>query len=122
MSSKGINWPGLLCCSLLHGIIFMVVRYQLVAGHSPHAQYGLLLFLVPGALAAQMSKNNPLTVMLLAMLFASPPCLILMQFTVFKSVGLWQEIALISSAVFWCGLGTMIVMLWRSMLASAKGH
>ena len=38
-----------------------------------------------------------------------------MQLDMFHSMGLGQEIALISSAVFWCGSGTLSVMLWRTL-------
>ncbi|HBI08289.1 inner membrane protein YbjM [Erwinia persicina] len=113
---KGIRWTGLIACSALYGAIYIAVRYPLPAGYSGHAQLGLLLFVLPGALAALTSREAPLTVMTVAIALASPPCLLLMQSDGFNSVGLGQEIAFIASAVFWCGSGTLAVMLWRTLM------
>lgn len=110
-----IKWSGVVACSSLYGALFLAVRYLIAVSGDGHAQLGLLLLILPGALAALMSKEAPLTVLLLAMMLASPPCLALMQLNVFHSMGLGQEIALISSAVFWCGSGTLGVMLWRTL-------
>lgn len=113
---KGIRWTGLIACSVLYGGIYIAVRYPLPAGYIGHAQLGLLLFMLPGALAALASKESPLTAMVIAIALASPPCLILMQSDRFHHVGLGQEIAFITSAVFWCGSGTLGVMLWRTLI------
>lgn len=116
MWMKGIRWTGLIACSALYGAIYIAVRYPLPEGYVGHAQLGLLLFVVPGALAALTSKEFPLTAMVIAIALASPPCLMLMQSDGFNSVGLGQEIAFIASAVFWCGSGTLAVMLWRTLM------
>ena len=113
---KAFNWSGVIACSSLYGLLFLVVRYLMAMGGINYGQFGLLLFMLPGALAAWMSKDAPFTVLLLAMLLASPPCLALMQLTIFHSVGLGQEIAIITSAVVWCGSGTLIVMLYRTLV------
>lgn len=113
---KGFRWPGLILCSVLYGAIYIAVRYPLPMGYVGHAQLGLLLFILPGALAALTSKEAPLTATLIAITLASPPCLALMQTSKFNPVGLGQEIAFIASAVFWCGSGTLIVMLWRTLV------
>lgn len=116
MWMKGIRWPGLIACSVLYGAIYIAVRYPLPADYVGHAQLGLLLFVLPGALAALTSKEAPLTAMVVAIALASPPCLLLMQSDRFNSLGLGQEIAFITSAVFWCGSGTLLVMLWRTLM------
>lgn len=113
---KGIRWPGLIACSILYGAIYIAVRLPLPVGYVGHAQLGLLLFLLPGALAAATSKEAPLTAMALAIALASLPCLVLMQLEAFHHLGLGQEIAFITSAVFWCGSGTIGVMLGRTLL------
>ncbi|MTD26668.1 inner membrane protein YbjM [Erwinia sorbitola] len=113
---KGIRWTGLIACSVLYGGIYIAIRYPLPADYTGHAQLGLLLFVVPGALAALTSKDSPLTAMVIAIALASPPCLILMQSGGFNRVGLGQEIAFIASAVFWCGSGTLGVMIWRTLM------
>lgn len=113
---KTFNWSGVIACSSLYGLLFLAVRYLIAIGSVNHVQFGLLLFIIPGALAALMSKDAPFTVLLLAMLLASPPCLALMQLNTFHSVGLGQEIAIITSAVFWCGSGALAVMLCRTLV------
>lgn len=115
MRLEDIKWSGVIACSSLYGVLFLAIRYLIAVSGDGHAQLGLLLLILPGALAALMSRDAPLTVLLLAMLLASPPCLALMQLDMFHSMGLGQEIALISSAVFWCGSGTLGVMLWRTL-------
>lgn len=116
MWAKAFNWSGVVFCSSLYGLLFLTVRYLIAIEKLNHVQFGLLLFLIPGALAALISKNAPLTVLLLSIFLASPPCLALMQLSLFHSVGLGQEIALITSAVFWCASGAMAVMLMRTLL------
>lgn len=113
---KGISWPGLVACSILYGAIYVAVRFPLPVGYVGHAQLGLLLFLLPGALAALTSREAPLTAMALAIALASAPCLALMQLSAFHHLELVQEIAFITSAVFWCGSGTLAVMLGRTLL------
>jgi len=113
---KGIRWTGLIACSALYGAIYIAVRYPLPADYIGHAQLGLLLFVLPGALAALTSKESPLTATVIAIALASPPCLVLMQSDGFNSVGVGQEIAFIASAVFWCGSGTLGVMRWRTLM------
>ncbi|MBK0001804.1 hypothetical protein IBT47_19070 [Erwinia sp. S43] len=113
---KAFSWSGVIACSSLYGLLFLAVRYLIAIGGANHVQFGLLLFMIPGALAALMSKEAPFTVLLLAVLLASPPCLALMQLSTFHSVGLGQEIAIITSAVFWCGSGALAVMLCRTLV------
>ncbi len=113
---KGISWPGLVACSILYGAIYIAVRFPLPVGYVGHAQLGLLLFLLPGALAALTSKEAPLTAMVMAIALASAPCLALMQLSAFHHLELVQEVAFIASAVFWCGSGTLVVMLGRTLL------
>lgn len=113
---KAFSWSGIIACSSLYGMLFLVIRYLMAIGGINHVQFSLLLFLIPGVLAGLMSKEAPLTVLLLAILLASPPCLALMQLSTFHSIGLGQEIAIITSAVFWCASGTVAVMLARTLL------
>lgn len=113
---KTFNWSGVIACSSLYGLLFLAIRYVIAIGGMDHVHLGLLLFVIPGALAALMSKDAPFTVLLLAMLLASPPCLALMQLSTFHSVGLVQEIAIVASAVFWCGSGALAVMLCRTLM------
>lgn len=113
---KAFNWSGVIACSSLYGLLFLAVRYLIAIGGTHHVQFSLLLFMIPGALAALMSKEAPFTVLMLAVLLASPPCLALMQLSTFHSVGLGQEIAIITSAVFWCGSGALAVMLCRTLV------
>lgn len=113
---KASNWSGVIMCSSLYGVLFLAIRYLMAIGGISHVQFGLLLFALPGALAAWISKEAPFTVLLWAILLASPPCLALMQLAIFHSVGLGQEIAIITSAIVWCASGTLLVMLGRTLV------
>lgn len=122
MWGKAFNWSGVIACSSLYGLLFLIIRYLIAMDRLDHVQFGLLLFLIPGALAALMSKDAPLSVLLLSILLASPPCLALMQLSTFKSMGLGQEVALITSAVFWCASGTIALMLIRTLMEMRRRH
>ena len=62
--------------------------------------------------------------LLAALLLSSPalaatPCCLLIGFShAFISQSLLQELAWLTSAIFWCGFGALLVMLWRTLTAS----
>ncbi|QHM70427.1 inner membrane protein YbjM [Mixta intestinalis] len=115
-----VRWPGVMLCTTLYCATFMLARYsggEEASGHSSE-QTGLLLFMLPGLIAALINRRTPLMHALLAALAATPCCLMIGFSRAFISQSLLQELAWLTSAVFWCGSGALLVMLWRALAAS----
>lgn len=116
----GVRWPGVLMCMSLYCATFFLTRYG-VAEDAPgqtSEQTGLLLFMLPGLVAALINRRTPLSHALLAALAATPCCLLIGFSHAFISQSLLQELAWLTSAIFWCGFGALLVMLWRTLTAS----
>ncbi|WP_345831247.1 inner membrane protein YbjM [Erwinia sp. HDF1-3R] len=116
---KGVSWMGVAGCFILYCVIFLAVRYEMGSEtHAySHAQLGLLMFAIPGAIAALTTKESPLTVALLGPLLATPCCLLILHLRLFSGcIALLQELAFMTSGVFWCGSGALVVMLCRSLI------
>ena len=116
----GVRWPGVMMCMTLYCATFFLTRYggaEDAPGHSSE-QTGLLLFILPGMLAALINRHTPLAQALLTAIAATPCCLLIGVSAGFISSSLLQELAWFTSAVFWCGLGALLIMLWRILAAS----
>ncbi|OON40899.1 hypothetical protein BTJ39_07470 [Izhakiella australiensis] len=120
---RSVSWPGVVACTIFYGVVFVIVRYQILMSHLPlhQGQLGMLLFLLPGAVSALTSKRAPLTVAIIGSLLATPFCLILMATGVMLFHSFWQECAFSISSIFWCGLGALGVMLCRTLLEMRHG-
>ncbi|MEM6159865.1 inner membrane protein YbjM [Erwinia sp. P6884] len=115
---RDISWAGVVTCFTLYCIVFLAVRYEMEMENVSHTQsrLGLLMFTLPGAIAALNVRRWPLGVALLGALLATPLCLLLIRLHFFSSSVLMQELAFMTSAVFWCGSGALGVMLCRMLL------
>ena len=115
----GVRWPGVMICMTLYCATFLLARYsgEDTSGYSSE-QTGLLLFMLPGLVAALINRLTPLSHALLAALAATPCCLLIGFSHAFISQSLLQELAWLTSAIFWCGFGALLVMLWRTLAAS----
>ena len=115
----GVRWPGVMICMTLYCATFLLARYsgEDTSGYSSE-QTGLLLFMLPGLGAALINRRTPLSHALLAALAATPCCLLIGFSHAFISQSLLQELAWLTSAIFWCGFGALLVMLWRTLAAS----
>lgn len=116
----GVRWPGVLMCMSLYCATFFLTRYG-VAEDAPgqtSEQTGLLLFMLPGLIAGLINRNTPLSLALLAALAATPCCLLLGFSSAVMRFSPLQELAWMTSAIFWCGFGALLVMLWRTLAAS----
>lgn len=119
---KGISWSGVVTCFSLYCIVFLAVRYEMEMESAAHTQsrLGLLMFTLPGAIAALNVRRTPLIVAILGALLATPACMVLLHLHFFSGIALMQEMAFMTSAIFWCGSGALGVMLWR-MLLTGRG-
>ena len=115
-----VRWPGVIICMTIYCATFFLARHggaDDASGHSSE-QTGLLLFMLPGLVAALINRHTPLAQALLAAVAATPCCLLLGISEAFISNSLLQELAWLTSAIFWCGFGALLVMLWRTLAPS----
>ena len=90
----GVRWPGVMICMTLYCATFLLARYsgEDTSGYSSE-QTGLLLFMLPGPVAALINRRTPLSHALLAALAATPCCLLIGFSHAFISQSLLQELA-----------------------------
>jgi len=122
MVFKGMTWTGVIVCFVLYCLVFVAVRFEMNVDTTLHSEprLGLLIFILPGAIAALTSKEAPLTVALAGAFLATPVMLLAMHFSLAAHGSLLQELAFTTSAAFWCGSGALVVMLSRSLLGDEK--
>ncbi|MEH1239984.1 inner membrane protein YbjM [Serratia marcescens] len=101
-------WLGILSCFLLFSLVFL------------GQQTGLLLFVVPGAIASYLSSRKRLLCPLLGALYALPLCLLIRHFWLTPSYSFWQELAYATSAVFWCVFGAMLMLFALGLLQTLQ--
>lgn len=117
MVFKGMSWTGVAISFVLYSIVFMALRYDMFTegGAVMQARPGLLMLILPGAAAALTSKETPLTVTLLAAVSATLFCLFILNFYSDMCYDPIQELAFDASAIFWCGSGSLLIMLIRTL-------
>jgi len=85
---------------------------------SGNPELGLLFFILPGAAASFMSARHRVIRPLLGAMLAAPLCLVVMRLFFVSQRSLWQELAWLLSAVFWCALGALCFLFISSLLES----
>lgn len=117
MMLRGMSWTGGLISLVLYSIVFMAVRYDMFIEGAPvmQARPGLLMLIIPGAAAALTSKEAPLTVALFSALLGTLLCITVLNFYSGMCYDPVQELALDTSAIFWSGSGSLLVMLVRTL-------
>lgn len=88
--------------------------------HEHHGETGLLLFVIPGAIASYLSSRKRLLCPLLGALYALPLCLLIRHFWLTPSSSFWQELAYATSAVFWCVFGAMLMLFALGLLQTLQ--
>lgn len=118
MVFKGMSWTGTIACFVLYCLVFVAVRYEMSADIiiQGKPRLGLLMFAIPGAVAALTSKEAPLSVALAGALLATPIIWFALHFSLASPSPVLQEMAFITSAIFWSGSGALVVMLSRTLL------
>lgn len=124
MVFKGVSWTGIISCFVLYCLVFVVVLYEMNMDSimQTKLRLGLLMFVVPGAIAALTSREAPLTVALSGALLATPLVMLVLHYSLAEHTSLLQELAFITSAIFWCGSGALGVMLLRTLLGNEKPY
>ncbi|CAK9884547.1 MAG: Inner membrane protein YbjM [Candidatus Erwinia impunctatus] len=120
MKFQRMSRKSVLVCFALYCIVFLMVRLEMEGESTFRTQtrLELLMFVLPGAITALTARTKPLSVALSGALLASPFCLVVL-FLQFKDdfTFLLQEFAFVTSAIFWCGSGAMLIMLGKLFLA-----
>lgn len=107
-------------------ILFIVVCYVL---HLPGSALsimenapglGLLLFVLPGAIASGMARHRRLTSPVVGALLALPVCLLMMLLWLSSPRSLPQQLAWLFSALFWTSLGALCLQAVRAMLRLSR--
>lgn len=111
---------GIICCFLLFIVVcFLEVTNMKGAFRaSGHPELGLLFFTLPGAVASIFSRGRKVMLPLFGAILAAPLCFVVMRlfFTPVRSV--WQELAWLFSAVFWCALGALCYLFISSFFGN----
>ncbi|HID8270822.1 inner membrane protein YbjM [Serratia marcescens] len=115
-------WLGILSCFLLFSLVFLGQQTGLFGStdHEHHGETGLLLFVIPGAIASYLSSRKRLLCPLLGALYALPLCLLIRHFWLTQSSSFWQELAYATSAVFWCVFGAMLMLFALGLLQTLQ--
>ncbi|MCV9879973.1 inner membrane protein YbjM [Brenneria izbisi] len=104
------GWVGVACSFLLFIVVFLSQKMAVVdavTGESLPGGPGMLLFLLPGAIASVLSVRGRLLYPLFGALMAMPICLIILHLWRMPLGTFGQELAYILSAVFWSVLGAL---------------
>ena len=113
------GWPGIICCFMLFiaVCVFLLLNKDVEIIRSPgQRELGLLLFIVPGLFSALMIGGQTVFRTVVGALLAVPICLLLIRSVIEIPRSVWQELAWLSSAVFWSALGTLCFHFVRMVL------
>ncbi|WP_058913048.1 inner membrane protein YbjM [Entomohabitans teleogrylli] len=112
------RWLGIVCCCVLFVVVFCSLRWHMQGAFisAGHPELGLLLFLLPGAVASFFSRQERLIEPLIGAMLALPLCILFLHLFFSSDRAFWQEVAWLFSAVFWSVLGSLgylLVLLLR---------
>lgn len=119
------GWPGVICCCLLFIAVcfFLLLNKDVDIVRSPgHRELGLLLFIIPGLLCGFFFAEKTVLRCVLGALLALPVCLALIRYFIDIPRSIWQELAWLSSAIFWCALGALCFQFIRITLSAKRGR
>ncbi|EMM5415143.1 inner membrane protein YbjM [Citrobacter amalonaticus] len=111
------GWVGAVCCFVLFVVVclFLTMHMKGAFRAAGHPEIGLLFFTLPGAVASFCSHRREVIKPLLGAMLAAPCCLLLTRFFFTPTRSLWQEMAWLFSAVFWCALGALCFLFISSL-------
>ncbi|EKY5004962.1 inner membrane protein YbjM [Citrobacter amalonaticus] len=111
------GWVGAVCCFVLFMVVclFLTMNMKGAFRAAGHPEIGLLFFTLPGAVASFCSHRREVIKPLLGAMLAAPCCLLLTRLFFTPTRSLWQEMAWLFSAVFWCALGALCFLFISSL-------
>ena len=116
------SWASAVCCFVLFIVVCLSLTLNVKGAFraAGHPEVGLLFLSYPVLQQAFSHRREVLKPLLGAML-AAPCCLLLMRFRFMPTRSLWQELAWLFSAVFWCALGALCFYLSVAYSISING-
>lgn len=113
MYRRGQRWLGIICCFVLFILVFLSLRLNVTGRFvaTGHVELGLLLFILPGAVASFFAKEDKVVGPLAGAMLALPLCLVIIHTALTPTRSFWQEVAWLCSAVFWTSLGSLFFLL-----------
>lgn len=116
------GWAGIICCFILFIVVFcsLVLQVKGAFRTSGNPELGLLFFIIPGVVSSFMSSRSRVLRPLLGAILAAPLCLLLTRLFLSSDRSLWQELAWLFSAVFWCALGALCFLFVSSLLSDKR--
>jgi hypothetical protein len=111
------GWASAVCCFVLFVVVclFLTMNMKGAFRAAGHPEIGLLFFTLPGAVASFCSHRREVIKPLLGAMLAAPCCLLLTRLFFTPTRSLWQEMAWLFSAVFWCALGALCFLFISSL-------
>ncbi len=118
------NWAGVISCFLLFTVVCMSLAFNVKGAFraSGQPETGLLFFILPGIASGLVARRRRVVIALLGALLALPFCYVLIHLFLLPSRSVWQELAWLLSAVFWCALGALCYLFVRSLLRHRRHH
>ena len=116
------GWAGAICCFVLFIVVCLSLTMHMKGAFrvSGHPEIGLLFFTLPGAVASFFSHRREVIKPLIGAMLAAPCCLVLMRFVFMPTRSVWQELAWLFSAVFWCALGALCFLFISSLFSQRR--
>ena len=113
---------GAACCFVLFITVCLILAMKMegVFRVSGNPEIGLLFFILPGAAASFCSHRRRLIKPLLGAVLAAPCCMLLMRLFFTPTRSLWQDLAWLFSAVFWCALGALCYLFISHVLSQRR--
>ncbi len=113
---------GVICCCVLFLAVFVGLRWYLrrTLDNTSHPEIGMLIFIVPGAIASYVSRWQRIFEPLVGAIIAIPLCAIAQHVWIEPERPFLQEMAWLFSAVFWTSLGSLGYLLWYSLRHHSK--
>jgi hypothetical protein len=104
--------------SAINIVLFVFVFISLKG--IPQEDFCMLLYLLPGIIACLVSRGEHFVALFLGSVICIPLCLLIRHYFLFEIRSYWEELAYLTSAVFWSMLGVMLVTLYRVWSRQAR--
>ncbi|MDR3433091.1 MAG: inner membrane protein YbjM [Rouxiella aceris] len=101
--------------SLLFIFVFILLKNHIFGVNFiiPQGNFGLLLYILPGMITCFINRGDNVLALFIGALIGVPLCFLIRHYFLLEVCSYWQELAYLSSAVFWNMLGAMCVLLYR---------
>lgn len=118
MAASYRYWAGMLSGFFLFILVFIHQKMGTITVAEPEfpGKIGLLLFVIPGFIASNVSRGKCILCALLGALYALPISLMILHFWLAEDYSFWQELAYAVSAAFWCVFGALLFLFIQTVL------